>query len=671
MKKGARRKRYAILGLLPLCVAIPTIAMGEVTADEDNVFTLGKIEVSTKGEENKNTTVQSVSSDELRSFERQTVGDALPLLPGVSASTTGARNEQTLYVRGFDIKHVPLFLDGIPIYVPYDGYPDLGRFTTFDLSEIVLSKGFTSVLYGPNTMGGAINMVSRRPEKSLEGDAGIGIKSGETYSAYMNAGTNQGKWYLQVGGSYISSDYFLLSDNFDAMEAEDGDHRENSYYRDEKMNLKLGFTPNSEDEYAFSYIYQHGDKGTPPYVGSDPDEKVRYWRWPYWDKQSYYFTSKTTLPGKSYIKSRIYYDVFKNSLWSYDDATYSTISAKYAFRSHYDDYSNGFSLETGTKILDNHQIKLGLHYKLDAHREQDEGQPTLEFKDQILSAGLEDTITFSDSLYTITGVSYDTVKTLDAQNLQASGEITEFAHESTAGINPQVGVFYLPTDKDTMHASVAMKSRLPSIKDRYSYRLGKAIPNPDLDPERSINYELGYENRHMDNLRWKTTLFYNSVSDYIDLVTIPDPDDPTTTTTQNQNIEDVDIYGVEVEVAAFLFESLELGCNYTYTYADNKTSDVELTNIPEHKLVPYLRHTLYDRLITQLDAEYNSKRYSSTDGDRVADEFVVVNFKMTYDFGQGISADAGVSNMLDENYELEEGYPEPGRTLFANLRYRF
>ena len=195
--------------------------------ESTGVFTLGEIEISGESETNKNTTVEKITAEELRDFDRNTVGDAVSLLPGVSSTVTGARSEQTLMVRGFDIKHVPLFLDGIPIYVPYDGYPDLGRFTTFDLSEIVVSKGFTSVLYGPNTMGGAINMVSRRPEKPLEGEAGAGISSGDTYTAYANAGTNRGTWYLQAGGSYVSSDFFPLSDDFVAAETEDGDHREN------------------------------------------------------------------------------------------------------------------------------------------------------------------------------------------------------------------------------------------------------------------------------------------------------------------------------------------------------------------------------------------------------------------------------------------------------------
>ena len=68
------------------------------------------------------------------------------------------------------------------------------------LSEIVVSKGFTSVLYGPDTMGGAINMVSRRPRKPFEMNAGAGYGSGNGYNVYSNFGTNQGKWYLQGGG---------------------------------------------------------------------------------------------------------------------------------------------------------------------------------------------------------------------------------------------------------------------------------------------------------------------------------------------------------------------------------------------------------------------------------------------------------------------------------------
>ncbi len=180
----------------------------EVQETNENVFTLGEVEVVEKEQKNKNVTVEDVTNDEMRLFERNNVADALDLLPGVTTSLTGARNEMTVYVRGFDIKHVPLFQDGIPIYVPYDGYPDLSRFTTFDLSEIILSKGFTSLLYGPNTMGGAINMISRKPSKKFEVDAGAGYGSGDTYNVNGNFGSKWNKGYLQGGALYMTAAIF-------------------------------------------------------------------------------------------------------------------------------------------------------------------------------------------------------------------------------------------------------------------------------------------------------------------------------------------------------------------------------------------------------------------------------------------------------------------------------
>ena len=660
-----------VTGGLLTVLAMPALARADGAQLQEGVFTLGEIEVTGKAEAEKNVTVDKIFVEELREFDRDTLADAVTLLPGVSSSVSGARNEQTLYVRGFDIKHVPIFVDGIPIYVPYDGYPDLGRFTTFDLSEVIVSKGFTSVLYGPNTMGGAINMVSRRPEKTFEGNMGAGINSDSAYNSYLNLGTNQQTWYLQGGASYLDSDHYNLADDFTATKTENGNNRENSYQQDEKVNLKLGFTPNKDDEYALSYIYQHGEKGTPPYAGSDPTITARYWQWPYWDKQSYYFTSKTHFNDKAYLKTRVFYDIFENALNSYDNNSYTTITKPYAFKSSYDDYTDGGSVEIGSSFLPGNLIKLAAHYKQDVHREHNDGKPDQRFEDQIFSTGLEDTITFNTSMYAITGISYDTTDTKDADDVSADGLITDFPKGDTSGVNPQFGLFFKPTEASTVHASVAQKTRLPSIKDRYSYRLGTAIPNPYLDPEQSINYEIGYENQQLAQMRIQTTAFYNDVSDYIQMIKVADPDQAGMTTKQNQNIGEVALYGLEVELAGYLFTTLEVGCNYTLTKSDNQTDESELTNIPEHKVVTYLKYTFFDRLTGLVDAEFDSKRYSSSDGSQIAGGFAVANLKVSYDFGKGIIGETGLKNICDSNYELEEGYPEAGRTLFANLRYTF
>ena len=77
----------------------------------------------------------------------------------------------------------------------------------------------------------------------------------------------------------------------------------------------------------------------------------RYWQWPYWDKQSLYFISNTAIDSTQYLKTRVYYDNYKNQLNSYDDATYTTISRPYAFKSYYNDYTVGGIIEYGHKLV--------------------------------------------------------------------------------------------------------------------------------------------------------------------------------------------------------------------------------------------------------------------------------------------------------------------------------
>ena len=644
---------------------------GEEKQSQSQVFTLGEIEVVGEAEEEKNTTVEAVTSEEMELFNRYNVADAVNLLPGVTLNQVGARNETTVYVRGLDIKHVPIFQDGIPIYVPYDGYPDLGRFTTFDLSEIVVSKGFTSVLYGPNTMGGAINMISRRPVGLYETDGGAGYETGDTYHAYGNFGTNQGKWYAQGGASYVNSEYFYVSDNFDPTETQGNGRRDNSYYRDRKFNVKFGFTPNQTDEYAISYINQHGQKGVPPYAGTDPDETVRYWQWPYWDKESLYFNSLTAIGDQAYLKSRIYYDKFKNSLYSYDDENYDTMTKKYAFKSWYDDHTIGGSVEGGISFASWNTLKAAFHYKRDYHEEHDDDDPHQKFEDEIMSLGVEDTINFRPDLYLIAGVSGDRLKTIKAQDL-VDGQLEDFPKDTIYAVNGQVGLFYKVFDnKGVAHASISRKTRLPSIKDKYSYRMGRAIPNPSLDAEVAYIYELGYQHLLFGDFQIETTLFFNDISDYILLTNIPDPSDPTTTIEQNQNIGDVNLYGLEFWARGHIIKQLELGVNYTLTEADNNSNDEKLTNIPKHKVFVYALYKPIQPLGILADLQYDSSRYSSTNGVRITDDFILVNTKIYYEFFNHVTVEFGVDNVFDVNYAYDEGFPEPGRTYFGNLRWSF
>lgn len=78
-----------------------------------------------------------------------------------------------------------------------------------------------------------------------------------------------------------------------------------------------------------------------------------------------------------------------------------------------------------------------------------------------------------------------------------------------------------------------------------------------------------------------------------------------------------------------------------------------------------------DALGFLVSLEHDSRRYSASDGSRVAGDFTVVDAKARYEVIKNLTAEIGLHNLFDADYEYEEGYPEPGRTVFANIRYAF
>lgn len=423
----------SLLGLLFFFASSSVFAQLATNTDSSRTFRLG--EVTVLGRRSLDSASTALSR-QIEAFNRLDVGKALNLLPGVTLSNVGARNESMVYVRGFDLRQVPVFIDGIPVYVPYDGYVDLGRFTTFDLAEINVSKGFSSVTYGPNTLGGAINLVSRRPQKKLEFDGRAGLLSGQGHRLNLNLGSNLGRFYLQGSASQLKQETFPLSKDFVPQTQEDGGNRENAYRNDRKYSLKVGFTPNATDEYTLSYINQQGTKGTPPYVGADSRQVARFWQWPNWDKESLYFISRTALTASSYLKVRLFYDKFTNLLRAFDNNTYTTQTRGSSFNSYYNDDTKGGSLEYGNRLATSHNVKASFHYKQDRHRENNAGEPVRTFIDQTLSIGVEDVWVLGTKVSLVPGLSYNSRQSLRAENYEsATKTISAFPGNNSDAVN--------------------------------------------------------------------------------------------------------------------------------------------------------------------------------------------------------------------------------------------
>lgn len=650
--------------------------MSVARAAPADAFTIGAITVTGQrpqlGDMPQEQAGSLLSAQQLRQFDRESVGDALALLPGVTLSTN-SRNEQLVYVRGFDARQLPLFIDGIPVYVPYDGYVDFGRFGTGDIAAIQLAKGFSSVAYGPNALGGAINLVSRKPARALEGDAQLSLGSGAQRRATLNLGTNQGAWYAQAGLGYRSADGFRLSSDFVPTPTEDGGLRENADARDGKVSLKLGLTPNRGDEVALSFYRQDGQKGQPPTTGSSG---VRYWRWPMWDKQSLYFVSSTALGASERLKLRLYHDRFDNEVRSYTDDSYTTLRTSgrgsvASGRSIYHDRSNGGAVEFESARLQGHLLRAVLQHKTDQHEERDAGAVLqTRHRDALSSFGVEDLVDLAPGWQLSLGAARHR---LAPASVFVAGNAYALPAASTA-TNLQAGLFRELGGDSRAYLTLARKTRLPTLKDRYSQRLGSYVENPDLGAERSLNLELGIQALPIAallGLRLEAALFASRIDDKIQSVLVAggracSADTPC----QMRNVGQARVHGLELGISGRLAPALELGANLSWLAQKNVSDpDIRLTDVPNRKLFGYALWRASDAVSLQATLEHNSRRWAS---DELAlGEFTIVGLKGSWQLARGLSVELALTNLLDQDYALDEGYPSPGRSLSLQARYAF
>ncbi|MEJ1250398.1 TonB-dependent receptor [Denitratimonas tolerans] len=655
-----------LAGLAGLAAAHAEDAAGKTVKP----FELGRVVVLGQRTAQPPAGESAITREQLDALNRDTVGEAVAIAPGVALSNN-SRNESLVYVRGFDPRQVPVFLDGIPQYVPYDGYIDFGRFTTFDLAEIRVAKGAASLLYGPNTLGGAINLVSRKPTQPLEGDVRLGAGSGGERKAAANLGMRHGDWYLQAGWSWLDADGFPLPDGFidyKANPTDTGDERENAYRSDRRASIKIGYAPSERSEFAIGYVKQDGEKGNPVYTGRT-GSGIRYWRWPWWDKESLYFIGNLGLGESSSLKLRAYEDRYGNGLEAYSDGTYATQLNTTSFPSVYEDKTRGVSVALSTQAIANHDLQLALHHKDDRHRDTNPKSPTKNYRDVTTSLALEDSITLGDRYGLRLGASHEQ---RDAREVYFWPIGKTSANNALVELQRDVG------ENGQLFASVSRKTRFPTIKDRYSARMGAALPNPDLKPETARHVELGWRGQLWSGAQAEAARFHSRIDELIQDAQVASAECGSTVCNQAQNIGKARSRGVELSLQQDVGERGQFGAAYTWMDRDNLGNPaVLLTNSPRQRLFAHAQWALSPRWKALATAEAEQGRIVTCSGPGNQGGFLrlggyaTLGAKLVWSPRDGLDIEVGGRNLGDKWYELAEGYPMPGRTWFLNVSYGF
>lgn len=650
------------------------------------VFTLGQIDMVGG---------TAISGEAMRTFSKDMLDRALALAPGVAASNSGgSRNEQLIFVRGFDRWQVPLSIDGIRIYRPADNRIDFSSFLTADLSEVQIAKGYTSVLNGAGGMGGAINLVTKKPQKAVDGEVQGGMTFGndgqfEGYQTYASLGTKQSGYYAQASGIWLDNDGWYLSDDFTPTAVEDGGKRDHSYKENWQVNLKAGITPNATDDYSINYQRINSAKGA-PYHTTDPLENQRYWDWPETVLENIYWLSHTKIGSASYVETKAYYTSYTDKLFSYDDPDQTTQTRPYAFQSFYDDWALGGSITAGSDITSWYTLKGAFHARRDEHGEtqgynvrgQGCGQTTPCFTEpnqttveDTYSAALENTFHVNNRIDIVGGISYDWRNLQQAEDF-ADGNMINYQLKDTDAFNWQAAAIYRYTDTETLHASVSDRTRFPTIFERFSSRFGGATSNPGLAPEVATNYEVGWSTAFAPGSQFATAVFYSDVTDVIQSVPLGFGPDGRPIS-QSQNVGSGEYYGAEASIDYAINPQMLIGGNITWIRRDitnPSNPNFELTGLPEVKGIAYATYRFTDAWSITPSVEFASERWTVTSDGRLfykTGAFGLLNFQTEYDFTENTSLMLSARNILDEDYVLTDGYPEAGRTFYLNMRSRF
>ncbi|MHB8095463.1 MAG: TonB-dependent receptor plug domain-containing protein [Candidatus Aminicenantales bacterium] len=575
-------------------------------------------------------TVTTISTVQIELQKPRDLADVLRFAPGASVSF-GNKEEFNLKLRGFDNKRIALLVDGIPVIDPYYSSFDLKTVSSGGIASIQVTKGPSSVLYGPNTLGGIVNVITRRPgpDPRLSLNASYGDKN--TWNAGLDTSYQWGKFGMVADAFYQNSDGFYYNNGTERT------LRANSDYKRLNLNAKLYYNPTSDSEIMVNGGYYHSEYGMPPDLSSS---KPRYWRFPDWDRYTLNAGGYTALSEKSTLRFRAFYVNYKNTLDWFKDKAMSIRTSQSDFNNS--DYGIFGIGEFG--LSDWNQLKVSVYYQGDKVETRDDvSLPWVNYDQGTFSAGVEENISLSEQWKVIGGLSFDYLDKMTGKN--------------TSRVNPQVGIKFTPNDYLDVHVSFSNKSRFPSMRSMYSTSSG----NPNLLSERATTWEVGAT--YNRGVLLSAAVFSNDIKGMIDTYRLPDG------TRLYFNIGKARIRGFEIQAQKSL-NGLDMTVNYTYLDHKNVSDNRPLDVLPNHNLNFNLDFSPLDKLhlgVFGLLASDSDWFNTSTSKIQVIPSYFNLEAILSFDMG-AFDPFVKVSNIFNKDFYTEPGFPWRGRFIEFGLK---
>jgi len=594
-----------------------------------------------------------IDQEEIERRGNQTTAGLLEDEPAINL-TRNSRGERLFSLRGFNQRQVLVLIDGVPAVQPYDGLLNLDMLPAWSLERVTIVKSPGSTCYGPNGLGGAVNIVTRRPGRGPLLGGRLAAGRGGVLQLQARHALQAGPLGYTVYGGLLGRDALALSGDFAPTANEDGGWRQNSDRRLYQAGLGVDWEVQPRQHLRGGVLYLDGAFGVPP---STRDERPRFWRFTDWR------TIKVWLghhgrAGTLETDEVVYGLLLDNLLDSYDDATYSSQEGRRAFHSRYHDGSAGGRLrlqhtwEVGAAGMARLGLWLGAQH--DRHAEDDGSGATLPVRTRTLLTAAPRLELFPLPQWSLGG------------GLQLDYEFPGGNNQSQALVGPFVFLGWRPGPRLYLQASISRHGRFPSLRERFSAALGRQVPNPALAAERAWHFDLDIRWQPWRQLQLRAGLFAAEVDNLIEAAVLGSGLE------QLQNLGQARLRGLDLEVQARLRRWLAVRLGYARLDARalDRPGQERLEYRPDHKLLLAARIAPCSWAEARLRVLYVGEQWYQ---DRFSRQWgrlpgrVTVAARLRLRLFSGVTTWIEGRNLFDADYQSEYGYPEAGWYLGAGL----
>jgi vitamin B12 transporter len=591
--------------------------------------------------------VTGITDEELREKQTRFVSDVLRDVPGVAVSRSGTFGATTrARIRGAEANQTLVIIDGVKMNDPASGDAfDFATLLASDIERIEVLRGPQATLYGSNTVGGVINIITKQGEPGLRGSARLEGGSFGTFDgeASIVGGTDLLNGHLGLSGLRTKG---INTSRF-------GDEEDS--YSNVTLNGRVGFNPldNLDVQGSLRYVDTNLEfdgfgtdtvPGTNVIIPGDADEESESAR-----LSGRVQGTLTVLDGK--WDHRVGFSGLKtsNDFLQNGEKTSFFDGNKTIF-----DYQSNLFLETPTIAQATHVLTF-----LIEHQNQD-GENVQGDLPEIVNTGFvgEYRVGLWDRFFVTGGARYDD-----------NSEFEDFT-------SPRVTAAYLHRETATrLHGSWGKGVQNPTLTELFGF-FDTFVGNPDLEPENSEGWDVGIEQSLLrGRVVGGVTYFNNQIQDFISSELVP-------SLGQSRPINlpgTTEIQGVEVSLKATIMDNLTF--TGTYTYTDGEDPDgAELVRRPKHTASATFNYGFLansqgaNRANVNLNIRYTGEQQDDiflTTFERqrtTLDSYTLVNLAGRYEIFPGIEAFARIENLLDEEYEEVFGFRSPGIGAFGGLR---